>query len=67
MHFKEQYQPGGYYFKRNDSRDNFSVIDHFEKWCFSPKNSFKKIDSTRDNLEQVKKVVDILKKEYPNL
>jgi hypothetical protein len=65
-HIQKEYQPGGFYSKRNDSRVNSNVIDHFEKWCFSEKNSYKKLPRTPENLEQVKKVVEFLKRRYPN-
>ena len=66
-HIQKEYQPGGFYSKRNDSRENSNVIDHFEKWCFSEKNSYKKLPRTPENLEQVKKVVEFLKRRYPNI
>ncbi len=65
-HIQKEYQPGGFYSKRNDSRENSNVIDHFEKWCFSDKNSFKRIPRTPENESMVRKVVDFLKKRYPN-
>ena len=38
--FFENYKPGGYYYKDVDKypRDNYSIINHFEKWCFYEKN-----------------------------
>lgn len=66
-HIQKEYQPGGFYANRNDSRDNSSVIDHFEKWCFSEKNSFRRIPRTQENEDIVRKVVVFLNKRYPNL
>ena len=65
-HIQKEYQPGGFYSKRNDSRENSNVIDHFEKWCFSDKNSFKRIQRTPENESMVRKIIDFLKKRYPN-
>lgn len=65
-HIQKEYQPGGFYFKRNDSRENSNVIDHFEKWCFSEKNLYKRLPRTPENEAVVRKVVDFLKNRYPN-
>ncbi len=65
-HMQKEYQPGGFYFNRNDSRENSDIIDHFERWCFSDKNTFKKIQRTPDNVDDVKRVVNFLKKRYLN-
>ncbi len=63
-HIQKGYQPGGFYYKRNDFRDNSNIIDHFERWCFSDKNTYKKIQHTTDAVDDVKKVVDFLKQKY---
>lgn len=65
-HIQKGYQPGGFYSNRNDSRENSNVIDHFEKWCFSEKNPYKRLPRTPENEAVVRKVVDFLKTRYPN-
>ena len=64
-HIQKGYQPGGYYSNRKDSRENSNVIDHFEKWCFSEKNSYRRLPRTPENEAVVRNVVDFLKKRYP--
>lgn len=65
-HIQKEYQPGGFYFNRNDSRENSDIIDHFERWCFSDKNTFKRIQRTPGNVDDVKRVVNFLKQRYLN-
>ena len=64
--FHKNYQPGGYYAKRNDSRRNSDVIDHFYRWCISDSNKFERIDPTPENKAELQKVVDFLKNRYPD-
>ncbi len=40
IEFQKKYRHSGYYYERSDQyrRNNSDVIDHFCKWCLSPKN-----------------------------
>lgn len=50
-YIQKNYRPDGYYAKRNDSKEDRDVIDHFIRWCTYENNHYNRIESTHDNIE----------------
>lgn len=58
------YREGGYYYKRQDSRKNSDVIDHFCRFCFSDRNRFHRIAHNSENEALIKLIGDELRYYY---
>lgn len=58
------YKPREYYYENYEKypRNNVSVINHFENWCFSSKNKYSKC--TEEDRPNVKQLVSILQKRF---
>ena len=58
------YREGGYYYKRQDSRKNSDVIDHFCRFCFSDRNRYHRITHSSENDALIKMIGEELRKYY---
>lgn len=63
--FLKEYQPGGFYYKdqTNYRRTNSEMISHWEKWCFSPKNNYTRIEES--GRRAIKEICERLLKIFP--
>ena len=63
VEFFGRYKPGGYYFRNEKPRDNYSVISHLENWCFYSGNP-NRLMYNADNKRIITEICRVLKTRF---